>query len=136
MKALQMADFRTPKPTRYLIRGGWILRIPDFGADPEYEDILTGFLMPKYRYDAYKARVEAKKRIDGLGRYAFMHGLKEFLVRTAIDYGRRFPQKINADRSLDGFDPAEVAKLYVPFADKPGRNGRVDVRNLLVRMSK
>lgn len=131
-----MGEIKTPKPTRYVIEGSWILRVPDFTADPEYENMLTGLLMPKFRHDAHKARTEARARIDGMGRSQFLHGVREFIVRTAIDYGRRFPMKIRPDRTLDGFDPAKIAELYVPYATAQGRQGRTDVRNLLVRMGK
>lgn len=135
MKKLEMPLILTPKPTRYRIAGGWVLRVPDFAADPEYEGLLTGVLMPEYRHDAEKARRDARTRIDALARQSFVHGVKEFLIRSAIDYGRRFPMKVRPDRTLDGFNPEQLATLYVPQAKSKGRDGRIDLRNALARMA-
>jgi hypothetical protein len=135
MKRLQMTDTRTLAPTRFLIPGGWVLRVPDFTADPEYEAQLTGVLMPGYMHDQHKARTDARQRIDQLGRSAFVHAVRLFVQRCAVDYGRRYPEKIRKDRSLEGFDPETVALLYIPSAKAVGKEGRNDIRNLLTRMA-
>lgn len=135
MKKLVVPDIVTPKPTRYLIPGGWHLPIPHFTSDPEYEGVLTGVLMPDYQHDPVRARADARRRIDSLARNGWMNGLREFVIRCAVDYGRRFPHKVTNDRTLAGFDPLRVASLYIPLARACGRDGRKDVRNLLVAMA-
>lgn len=135
MKKLQMQKIVTPAPTRLVIPEGWLLPIPHFTADPEYEGLLAGVLMPNHRHDAHKAREDAKARIDQLARNGWINGAREFVIRCAVDYARRFPMKVRADRTLEGFDPAQVARLYIPHAQARGRDGRLDVRNLLVKMA-
>lgn len=122
----------TTTPNGYQI-GKFICDCPTFYADDDYRTLMISNLMPEYGMLRRRAEAEADKRIDELGRSAFINSMRDYVRRLADTYAKRFPHKING-KTLDGFDPEYASKFYMPRRYTKGRTDpRLD--QLLIKMA-
>jgi hypothetical protein len=133
MKRAMMPEITSFK--KFKVSEGWIAEIPTFGADEEYVARLRGALMADYNNHVIKAEAEARDRIDRMGRNEFLTRLKDMVKQAADTYARRFPDLVQPDRSLAGFDPSRIQRFFVPYRPSPGRDGTPAFKAELVAMA-
>jgi hypothetical protein len=132
MKRVLMPELGSRK---YRIPAGWVVMVPDFTADPDYVNALTGILMPKHAHHRIKANEDAKTRVDTMCRSFYLHGLKLFVQRCADEYGKRYPDLVGKDKTLAGFDASLVSGQYVPYRKSSGRHPMPEITRILVHMA-
>lgn len=133
MKQITMSDIVSLNG--YRIPGGWIAHVPVFSADPTYTNALTEALVPEFGGMRFQAEKEAKNTVDELGSVEFVSRLRDFIKRNADTYARRWPHLISDDRTLRGFDPAELQKRFVPGAASKGRFPKAYLISALQKMA-
>ena len=119
----------------YLIPGGWHLVYGLWSVDPDRETLWMQTLLPECNFDAHKARKEAKTRAADMGASYEKIAAIDFLRRMAETYAKRFPDLIQENRTLRGFDPEKVTKAFLPYRKSGGRDGDLQLRQLLLSMA-
>jgi hypothetical protein len=137
MYSLEMNDLWTREKRKggYFVPGGWSLVYGMWQVDAAREAMWVAALMPEMNHDQPKVLKEVRKRADQLGGSFERQGIIEFLKRLAEQYAQRFPDLVQPDRSLRGFDPAKAQHYYLPYRAKTGRDGDVNTRQALFQMA-
>jgi hypothetical protein len=107
---------------RVVIPSGW--RVPVFEVQPE--DAAFSALVPAYMQQGMTERRAVKKVLDVVQRdymFGYLHGLRMSVGGQALRYAKLYPELVNEDGTLVGFDPQKVASYYLPYAKPTGQAG-------------
>jgi hypothetical protein len=135
MKRVQMTDLQTSDGDRtFFVPGGWYATIPEVRPDDAALRAFKRYLQEDGLTE-WAAEMETLDIIQSVFESAYLRGIRHMLYARVKEYARRWPELVQPDGTLQGFDPAALQGVYFPF-DRPGRRGKVYADTAMAQMAR
>lgn len=114
------------------LEGGWTYKVPEIRAVPADEQAyITFWMRPPHNLGRKAATEKVREELQNMLNVRWAQLMGQVVGRAAKTYIQRYPHL-----EMRGFDPAMIAKAWVPGRENPRFHGKPFYHELMTLMAK